>query len=88
MVSREEDYATLWERRRAFVEEMGKPDRLDDHANFEGLGFDLVHFELADGVNGEIAFGHTGNFLSLHGGPHEVLVDRIGLLDGITFPLL
>jgi hypothetical protein len=67
---------------------MGRPVRQDDHANFEGLGFDLVHFELDDRVSGEIAFGHTGNFLSLHGGPYEVLLDRIGLLDGVHFPLL
>ncbi len=25
---------------------------------------------------------------ALHGGPHRVLVDKIGLLDGVTFPLL
>lgn len=30
----------------------------------------------------ELAYAHTGNF------PYEVLVDRTGLLDGVTFPLL
>jgi len=87
-VSSEEDYARLWERRGAFVAALGEPELVEDHPNFEGLGFDLVHFELVGGVTGEIAFGHAGNFLSLHGGPHEVLVDRIGLLDGVSFPLL
>jgi hypothetical protein len=47
-----------------------------------------VHFELDDGVSGEVAFGHTGNFLTLHGGPHEALLDRIGLFDNVSFPLL
>jgi len=28
-----------------------------------GLGFDVVHFELGDGVTGEVAYGHTGNFM-------------------------
>jgi predicted nucleotidyltransferase len=87
-VSREGDYGLLWNSRYAFVEAMGTPTRQDDHPNFEGLGFDLVHFELVNGVSGEIAFGHTGNFLSLHGGPHEVLLDRVGLLDDVSFPLL
>ena len=87
-VALEKDYRSLWERRLALVEAMGEPVRVDDHPNFEGLGFDLVHFELADGVTGEIAFGDTANFLTTHGGPHDVLVDRIGLLDGVTFPVL
>ena len=87
-VSDERDYGLLWNRRYALVEAMGRPVRQDDHPNFEGLGFDLVHFELDHGVSGEIAFGHTGNFLTLHGGPHEVLLDRIGLLDNVSFPLL
>jgi hypothetical protein len=59
-----------------------------DHPDFEGLGFDLVHFELAGGVTGEVAYGHPGNFLTMHGGPYEVFFDRAGLLDGVTFPLL
>ena len=87
-VSYQRDYEALWNRRHRFVAAMGRAVRQDDHSNFEGLGFDLVHFELDDGVSGEIAFGHTGNFRSLHGGPHEVLLDRIGLLDGVSFPLL
>jgi hypothetical protein len=67
-VSDEPDYQLLLNRRRGFVAAMGTPERQDDHPNFESLGFDLVHFELEDGVSGEIAFGHTGNFLTLHGG--------------------
>lgn len=62
--------------------------QLDDIWNFEGLGFDLTAFRMADGVHGEIAYGTTANFLSLHGGPHEVLVDKSDLLTGVTFPLL
>jgi hypothetical protein len=43
---------------------------------------------MADGVHGEVAYGTTANFLSLHGGPHEVLLDKTGLLDGVIFPVL
>jgi Nucleotidyltransferase domain len=88
VISTEEDYPELWERRLDFVRPMGDPELVDDHPDFERLGFDLVHFELDGGVTGEVAYAHTGNFMAMHGGPYEVLVDRTGLLDGVTFPLL
>jgi predicted nucleotidyltransferase len=88
VVSREDEYLRLWARRLAFVEAMGEPERVVEMPNFEGLGFDMVHFELGGGVTGEVAYGHTANFMQMHGGPYEILVDRIGLLDGVTFPLL
>ncbi len=67
---------------------MGEPEQTVEMPNFGGLGFDLVHFELTGGVTGEVAYGHTGNLMRMHGGPYEVLVDRVGLLEGVTFPLL
>ena len=88
VISAEEDYAQLWERRVDFVRAMGDAELVEDHPNFEGLGFDLVHFELEGGVTGEVAYAHTGNFMATHGGLYEILVDRTGLLDGVTFPLL
>jgi hypothetical protein len=88
VISTEEDYAELWARRIDFVRPMGEPELVEDHPNFEGLGVDLVHFELAGAVSGEVAYGHTGNFMAMHGGSYEVLLDRTGLLDGVTFPLL
>jgi hypothetical protein len=88
VVSREEDYAQLWARRLDFVRPMGEPRHVVDVPNFEGLGFDLVHFECVDGVTGEVAYGHAGNVMKMHGGPYEVFVDRTGLLEGVVFPLL
>jgi Nucleotidyltransferase domain len=86
-VTREPDYAEFFTRRELFMQSWGRPVFLADTLNFEGLGFDMVHFVLDDGVNGELALGHTGNFRVLHGGAHKVLVDKIGLLDSVTFPL-
>jgi predicted nucleotidyltransferase len=88
VISTEEDYPELWARRLDFVLPMGEPEQVTEYPDFEGLGFDLVHFELADDVTGEVAYAHTGNFTTMHGGPYEVFVDRAGLLDGVTFPLL
>jgi hypothetical protein len=48
----------------------------------------MVSFECPDGVWGQVALGHTGNVMTLHGGPHVVLVDKRGLLTDVTFPLL
>ena len=88
LVTGEDDYGSFFARRRDFMLTWGEPVRLTDVLDFEGLGFDMLDFELADGVRGQLALGHTGNFMALHGGPHEVLVDKTGLLAGITFPRL
>ena len=88
VIARRQDYEALWAKRAEFIADWGEVVILRDLVDFEGLGFDMVQFELADGVHGELAFGHTDNFMVIHGGPYEVLVDREGLLDGVEFPLL
>jgi predicted nucleotidyltransferase len=88
VITREDDYAALWARRTDFMRTWGVPTSLENVVDFEGLGFDMVLFEFADGVHGEVAFAHTGNFTRMHGGPYDTLVDREGLLDGVVFPLL
>jgi len=56
--------------------------------DFEGLGFDMVLFVMADGVEGELALATPKNFRATHGGPHQVLVDKASILSGVEFPLL
>jgi predicted nucleotidyltransferase len=85
LVTAEHNYPTFFTRRKVFMRTWGDPVRLRDILNFEGLGFDMLDFELADGVRGQLAMGHTGNFMALHGGPHQVLADKIDLLVGVTF---
>jgi hypothetical protein len=84
-VTRAADYELLFLRRAAFVHSWAGPLLLLETLNFEGLGFDMLHFVLDDGVHGELALGHTDNFRVMHGGPHRVLVDKTGLLNGVTF---
>jgi nucleotidyltransferase-like protein len=79
------DYELFFARRVAFVHAWARPLLLLETLNFEGLGFDMLHFVLEDGVCGELALGHSANFPVMHGGPHRVLVDKTGLLDGVTF---
>ena len=88
VIARRGDYEALWVKRAAFVATWGEVVALRDIVDFEGLGFDMVQFEFADGVHGELAFGHTDNFMVIHGGPYQVFVDRETLLDGVEFPLL
>ncbi len=85
-VTLEADYGQFFSRRHAFMRTWGRPLLLVDTLNFEGLSFDMLHFILDDGVYGELALGHTGNFHRMHGGPHEVLVDKMGLLSSVVFP--
>jgi hypothetical protein len=84
-VTLEPGYDQFFSRRHAFMHTWARPLLVVDTLNFEGLGFDMLHFVLDDGVYGELALGHTGNFRIMHGGPHEVLVDKIGLLNGVRF---
>src|SRR5690242_16514442 len=84
-VTLQPDYQHFFTRRNAFMHTWARPLLVVDTLNFEGLGFDMLHFVLDDGVYGELALGHTDNFRMMHGGPHDVLIDKIGLLSGVTF---
>ena len=87
LVTEDDDYDAFFGRREDFVRSWSDPVFLDTTADFEGFGFDMLHFVLACGVYGELAMGRRSSLFSLHGGPHEVLVDKAALLDGVTFPL-
>src|SRR4051794_24454537 len=84
LVTMPEHYASFISGRVQFIASWGTPTTLEDIWNFEGLGFDMTAFEMSNGVYGELAYGTTENFLTLHGGPHRVLVDKGTLLDGVT----
>jgi hypothetical protein len=69
----------------AFVRRLGEPVFCEPWRSRHGL--DLVFFVLADGVEGELGLAPASDFRGVHGGAHRVLVDKAGLLDGVTFPL-
>ena len=68
---------------REFMERLGQPVFLE---HFDGFGFDMFVFVLDDGVQGELGLGGPDDFLHIHGGPFETLVDKEGLLEGVEFP--
>jgi Nucleotidyltransferase domain len=87
VVTEDDDYDRFLARHEEFMRSWAEPVFLDTTVDFEGFGFDMLHFVLVDGVSGEVALGHRSNVLALHGGPHEVLVDKASLLEQVSFPL-
>jgi hypothetical protein len=83
-----ESYEPFMARREAFLHAWGNPLFSTEIRNFEDLGFDMILFTMADGVEGELAVATPQNFMAMHGGPHRVLMDDTGLLTGVEFPLL
>ncbi|NIQ06747.1 MAG: aminoglycoside 6-adenylyltransferase [Candidatus Korarchaeota archaeon] len=77
-------YDAFFTERKEFVHRLGDPVYLED---FDGFGFDMVLFILANGVWGELGLGKASHFLHIHGGPYRVLVDKTGILKDIHFPL-
>lgn len=68
---------------REFFEHLGLPVFLE---HFDGFGFDMLVFILANGVQGELGIARPDRFLHIHGGPFKSLVDKEGLLEGVVFP--
>lgn len=82
LVVDDDEYDAVLAGRRSFLEAMGSVVLAED---FDGFGFDMVVFMLSDGVEGELGFGRRSGFAHIHGGAHRVLMDRDGLLEGVTF---
>jgi lincosamide nucleotidyltransferase len=66
--------------REHLVRRLGEPLFLE---SFAGPG--PLFFILADGTEGELAVGRESAFRDVAGGPHRVLLDKTGILDGVTF---
>jgi predicted nucleotidyltransferase len=81
-ITTDEGYDGFFAVRHEFVRRLGNPVYLDD---FNDFGFDMMQFTFEDGVEGELALARESRFDHIHGGPHTVLVDKKGLLEGRTF---
>jgi predicted nucleotidyltransferase len=84
LIIADEAYDNFLGERAAFMGQLGDPVYLE---HFDGFGFDMVLFIFADGIKGELALAKASSFLHIHNGPHRVLVDKTGLLDGVNFPI-
>jgi predicted nucleotidyltransferase len=84
IITKDEAYDAFFADRQTFMRKLGEPVFLED---FNQFGFDMILFTYADGVEGELALGRETNFLHIHGGPYEVLLDKKGILEGVSFPM-
>jgi len=84
LITADEKYTSFFTERSTIIHQLGKPVFMED---FNGFGFDMVLFIFDNGIKGELALAKASNFLHIHSGPYRVLVDKIGLLKEVTFPI-
>lgn len=82
LITTDEAYEEFLAERDAFVRQLSEPLFLEDWGNPY-----CYFFVLADGTEGELWIGQQSHFQHIHGGAHTVLLDKQGILTGVTFPL-
>lgn len=81
LITTDKAYDDFMAGREAFMRSLGPVEFLE---SFSLSNF--LFFIFADGIEGELGMGHESDLLHLHSGPYVVLMDKTGLLDGVTFP--
>jgi predicted nucleotidyltransferase len=80
LITTDEAYEGFVADRKAFIRRLGQAVFLED--------FDLPHtlfFIFADGTEGELGSGRESRFLDMHKGSYKILLDKKGILAGVTF---
>jgi hypothetical protein len=80
LITTDADYDEFLTEREVFLRQLGEPLLLEDFGSTVA-----VLFILADGTEGELAVGRAGHFRHIHGEPHRVLLDKVGLLADAVF---
>jgi len=81
VITYDDSYADVLSERPAFVRKLGTPLFLENFGN-DNMAFVI----LADGAEVELNFFRTRDLDSIRSGPHRVLLDKDGILAGVTFP--
>jgi hypothetical protein len=82
-IIRADAYEEFLKNHAKWMAQLGEPVFLE---HFDGFGFDMFVFIFENGVQGELGIAKPDKFTHIHGGPYKVLVDKEGLLDGVSFP--
>jgi hypothetical protein len=82
LIAADAAYEDVTATRDALVRRLGDPVFLESYDGDHGAG---VLFFLADGTEGEIAFGRASHFTHIYLGPYRILLDKTGLLQGAAF---
>jgi hypothetical protein len=80
VVVADEHHASFWSERAAFIGLLGDPLFIEDFS-----GESPVHVILADGTEAELGVGRASRFADINAGPFIAVVDKAGVLDGVTF---
>ena len=80
----DEDYLRFFADRDDFLRRLGEPVFRED---FNGFGFDMLIFILADGVDGELVLERSSRADSLQSGPFIPVLDRGDILRERAFPI-
>ncbi|HEV2072993.1 MAG TPA: aminoglycoside 6-adenylyltransferase [Thermomicrobiales bacterium] len=80
----DESYEDFFADRANFLRRLGEPVFQED---FNGFGFDLMAFILANGVDGELVLERSSRADNIQNGPFVPVVDRGGLLQERDFPI-
>lgn len=80
----DESYDDFFADRNSFLRRLGKPVFRED---FNGFGFDMMIFILADGVDGELVLERSSRVDNIQSGPFVTVLDRGGLLQERNFPI-
>ena len=70
----------VWTEREDLIRQLGEPLLLEDFDDDR-----TIFFILADGTEGELTIADAGHLAESSRGPHRVILDRTGVLDGVTF---
>jgi predicted nucleotidyltransferase len=81
LITTDESYADFTAELASFVKRLGEPAFLED---FDSEG--IIFFIFPDGTECELVVGHASDFLHIHSGPHQVLLDKTGILNSVSFP--
>jgi hypothetical protein len=82
-IIRADAYEEFQKNHAKWMAQLGEPVFLE---HFDEFGFDMLVFIFENGVQGELGIAKPDKFIHIHGGPFKVLVDKEGLLDGVSFP--
>lgn len=82
LITTDAAFESLRSERKALLHALGEIVFLEEHSDF---GFLMLLFIYTDGVHGEIAMAPARDLHDVHGGPHVVLLDNEGLLEGREF---
>jgi predicted nucleotidyltransferase len=84
VVIADESYDQFFADRDSFLHRLGEPVPRED---FNGFGFDMMVFILADGVDGELVLERSSRADNIQSGPFVTVVDRGELLRERDFPI-